>query len=96
MIHATYPRDDALCTIGEIAVPASKIGKIRRILSLHAVPQMGPDGGHGWQLTEGGIAVIGSHSAVVKVMTAIEKVLNGGVFRDGWEIYLEQKQGAMP
>jgi hypothetical protein len=95
MIHPRYLRQDPLCTIAEIPIRSRQIQKIRNVLNLYGVPQIGPAGGHGWIQGEGSIQISGSNTAVTKAVDAILLAINGPKWQNGAEIYARQKQGAM-
>ena len=89
-------RNQPLDALILIKVPSKHIPAIRRILNLHAVPEVGPNGGHGYIVADGEISISGSLSACQQAGQAILKHLNGPPFRRGDEIYADIKQGAMP
>jgi hypothetical protein len=84
---------DALITI---KCPSKHIPAIRRILSLHGVPEVGPGGGNGYIVADGEISISGSMSACERVAKAVLRHLNGPPFIRGDVIYAERKRGAMP
>jgi hypothetical protein len=96
MIHPTYHRIADLDTLVEIPIRSRQIPKVRNVLNIHGVPQMGSAGGHGWILGDGSIQISGSNSAVTKAVDAVLLALNGPPFQTADEIYRIHKQGAMP
>lgn len=72
------------------------IPAIRRILNLHAVPEVGPAGGHGFIVAEGEINITGSLSACELAARAVLRYLNGPPFVRADKLYEQIKRGAMP
>lgn len=88
-------RDEPLDALIIVSCPARQIPSIRRILSLHGVPEVGPGGGHGFIVAEGEISISGTLSACENAAKAVLKHLNGPPFVRADELYEQIKRGAM-
>jgi len=93
---AVWVRADDLYSLVEIPLSVEKVAGVRRILKLLGVPEVGPEGGHGFIIGDGAVSISGTKSACEKAVNAVLTKLNGPRWLTGDEIYARQKQGAMP
>lgn len=93
-VKPVWVREDDLSSLVEIAITARKIPSVRNVLRILGVPEVGPEGGHGFIIAEGAVSISGTHSACEKAVKNLLLNLNGPKFLTADQVYARQKKGA--
>ena len=94
-VKPVWVRTEDLSSLVEMNIPSRKIPSVRNVLRILGVPEVGPEGGHGFIIAEGAVSISGTYSACDKAVKNLLLNLNGPKFQTADEVYEKKKQGAM-